>query len=238
MINSLKKNIRNYPSFIFFLKSPINWFYAAYLTFRFVDEYSFFPAFQINGSMKIKVKKQKNAKLVIKNKLILERWLNGDGCISFSLGNNAKCIIENDFILGQGTKIYLAPNAQLILHGKSKESGSGITANSVVMVNECVEIGKDCIIAWDTFITDCDWHGIEGKNSTKKTVIGDHTWIGVGAKVLKGAVVNKNSIVTSLSVVLAGEYPERALLSGSPAKILKTNIANWHREMFPVNDTV
>lgn len=232
MFYFIKKCVNNYPNFKIFLVSPLNWFYAAYLTLRFVDEWIVFPAFQFNGSVRIKVQKGKNSKLVIKNRLLLEQWLRGDGCISIILGEDSKCNIENDFILGQGVKIYLSPKAQLILMGKNDESGSGITANSVLMVNDYVEIGKDCIIAWDTFITDCDWHGIEGKNSTKKTIIKDHTWIGVGAKILKGAVINKNSIVTSLSVVLEGEYPERVLLSGAPAKVLRTNISNWHREMF------
>jgi len=231
MLHLIKKHINNYPSFKAFLKSPPNWFYAAYLTLRFVDEWSVFPAIQINGSMTIKIQKRKNATLIVKKRLILEQWLKGDGRASLLLGVGAKCIIENEFTLGQDVKIHVGSNAQLILKGKNNESASGITANSVVMVNDYLEIGADCIIAWDTFITDCDWHGIDGKKSTKKTIIGDHTWIGVGAKVLKGAVINKNSIVTSLSVVLGGEYPERALLSGSPAKVLKTDIPHWHREM-------
>ena len=238
MLHYAKKFINKYPSFKFFLKSPLNWIYAVYLTLRFVDEYNFFPAFRINGSIKIKFKKHKNGKLIIKSRLILEQWLNGDGCISVIIEDGAKCVVENDFLLGQGIKIYVSPKAQLVLKGKEIESASGITANSVVMVNEYLEIGSDCIIAWDTFITDCDWHGIEGKKSTKKTIIGDHTWIGVGAKVLKGAIVNKNSIVTSLSVVLDGDYPENAFISGSPAKVLKTNVPRWKREMFNDNDTL
>lgn len=227
--------INKRPSLKFFLKSPLNWIYASYLTFRFVDEWGAFPAFQINGSIKIKFQKHKNGKLIIKSKLILEKWLNGDGCISVIISDGAKCIVENDFLLGQGIKIYLSCNALLVLKGKEVESASGITANSVLMVNEYLEIGKDCIIAWDTFITDCDWHGIEGKVATKKTEIGDHTWVGVGAKVLKGAIVNRNSIITSHSVVLDGDYPENVMIGGSPAKVLKTNIPHWRREMFNDN---
>lgn len=237
MIYLIKKIIRNYPNLKSFLKSPLNWFYAAYLTLRFVDEYLFFPAFQIKGLVKIKINKGKNSKLVIKNKIILEQWLYGDGCISLILGVNAKCIVENDFTVGQGTKLYVGPQAELILKGKISETASGITANSVVMVNEYLEIGTDSIIAWDTFITDCDWHGIDGKKSSKRTIIGEHTWIGVGAKILKGANINKNSIVTSLSVVLSGEYTESSLICGSPAKVIKTNIPHWHREMFDNNST-
>lgn len=118
--------------------------------------------------MRIKIQKNKKATLIVKERLILEQWLKGDGCASLILDANAKCLIEKEFTLGQGVNIYVGSNAQLIMKGKNNESASGITANSVIMVNDYLEIGEDCIIAWDTFITDCDWHGLEGKNRQRK----------------------------------------------------------------------
>lgn len=235
MLSKLKHELNRYPDLKTFLRSPIrttwNWVYAAYLTLRYVDQYEVFPAFQFRGSMCVKISKNRKATVIIKDRLIFEQWLNGDGRTTLILGENAKLIVEREFVLGNGIKVSIGNNAQLILKGKEKESASGITANSVVMVNEYLEIGKDCLIAWDNFITDCDWHGIDGKESTKKTIIGDHVWLGVGVKILKGANVGKNSIVTTLSVVLKGEYPENALVSGNPAAVIKTGIAGWHREM-------
>lgn len=208
-----------------------NWLYEAYLTYKYVDEYTVFPAVYIPTGVKLKIKKDKSAKLIIKKKLLLEKWKTENGYSTLTLGNNAKIFIENDFIIGDGVKISVAANGTLLLGGKKNDSGSGITANSVVLVKKSVTIGYDCIIAWDTFITDCDWHSIEGKPSQINTVISDKVWIGVGAKILKGAMIGQNSIITSNSVVLKGEYKERSLISGSPAKIIQENIPLWYRDL-------
>lgn len=208
-----------------------NWFNEAYLTLKYVDEYEIFPAFFLNKGIKLKINKGSNSKLIIKKKLFLEKWKTENGFATLTLGNNAKILIENDFIIGDGVKIHVAANGELFLAGKKNDSGSGITANSVILVKKSLKIGYDCIIAWDTFITDCDWHSIEGKTSQINTVIYDKVWIGVGAKILKGAMIGQNSIITSNSVVLKGEYKERSLISGSPAKIIQENIPLWYRDL-------
>jgi len=231
MIGLIKNKLAKYPNVKAFLKSPWNWFYAAYLTIKYVDKWEKFPCFTIKGSCRIKISKLKGATLEIREKLIFEQWLLGNERIVLSLSQKSNCVIQNEFTIGNGVRIFVAPEGNLLIKGRENESGSGITANSVVMVYKSLEIGKDCIIAWDTFLTDCDWHGIKGKYSIKETIIGDHVWIGVGAKILKGSIINSNSIVTTLSVVLAGNYEKSSMISGSPAKIVKTNIAPWSREM-------
>ena len=207
------------------------WLYEAYLTYKYVDEYTVFPAIYIPKGVKLKITKDKTAKFIINKKLILEKWKTENAFSTISLGPKAELLIENEFVIGDGVKISVAHQGKLILKGKKNDSGSGITANCVVLVKKHVEIGYDCIIAWDTFITDCDWHSIDGKSSQINTIIEDKVWIGVGAKILKGAEIGKNSIVTSNSVVLKGKYHERTLLSGSPAEIIKENIPLWHRDL-------
>lgn len=232
MIDAIKKKLNKYPGTKSFIKSPFNWLYCAFLTLRYVDDWNKFPAFIINGKVRLRISKLKGAKFKIQQHLILEQWLFGDEGIVISLSRGGQCIIENDFVIGNGVRIFVAPAAKLVLKGKDEESASGITANSIIMVYRFMEIGKDCIISWDTFLTDCDWHGIHGKTAIADTIIGDHVWIGVGAKVLKGAIIGQNSIITSLSVVLKGNYPESSLISGNPGKIVKSDIAAWTREMF------
>ncbi len=207
------------------------WFYEAYLTYKYVDEYTAFPAFYIPNGVKLKVTKGESAKFIIQKKLIVEKWKTENAFSTISLAGNAELFIENEFIIGDGVKISVANQGKLILKGKKNDSGSGITANSVVLVKKYLEIGYDCIIAWDTFITDCDWHSIDGKQAQMDTIVEDKVWIGVGAKILKGARIGNNSIITSNSVVLKGTYPEKSLLSGSPAKIIKENIPLWHRDL-------
>lgn len=231
IISLLREKIKAYPSLKSFLKSPVNWIRCAFLTLKYVDEWTAFPAFQVNGSITFRLRKGANSKLIIRDRLILEQWMEGNEAASLKMGSGSTCIIEKQFTIGNGVRIFVDNNATLNIKGVMFETDSGITANSVVMVNKYLEIGYDCIIAWDTFITDCDWHGIDGKKSWANTIIGDHVWIGVGSKILKGANVNSNSIVTSLSVVLAGLYPERSLISGAPAKVIKSGIPLWSREM-------
>lgn len=231
MVKYVITRINRYPDLKVFLKSPLNWIYAAYLTLRYVNTYKRFPAFRINGKVKISIKKDTKSSLIIDEHLVFEQWVNGDGCISITLSDYSVMHIHNEFVLGNGVWVFVASNASLIIKGRDKESASGITANSVVMVKKYLEIGKDCLIAWNTFLTDCDWHGIEGKSSTKPTIIKDHIWIGVGVKVLKGSTINNDTIVTSNSVVLGGEYPEHSYLTGLPAKVLDKKAPKWSREM-------
>ncbi|WP_447951886.1 acyltransferase [Chryseobacterium koreense] len=208
-----------------------NWWYEAYITYKYVDEYTLFPAIYIPKGIKLKITKEKSAKFIIKKKLILEKWKTENAYSTISLARNSELLIENDFIIGDGVKISVANKGTLILRGKKNDSGSGITANAVVLVKKHLEIGYDCIIAWDTFITDCDWHSIEGKSSQIDTILGDKVWLGVGAKILKGANIGSNSIITANSVVLKGDYPSKSLLSGSPAKIVQENVPQWHRDL-------
>lgn len=84
--------------------------------------------------------------------------------VSISLGKNSSLIIDGDFTIGNGTRIFLDEGAFLYIGGNKYESASGITEKSRVMVRKSVHIGVDCIIAWNVFITDCDWHEIEGKS--------------------------------------------------------------------------
>ncbi len=207
------------------------WLYSCYLTFRYIDEFEVFPAIQFNGRFKVFIEKSKTAKFIVKDRLILDRWTNKKGTITFTLKDNANIVVYSRFILGDGIKVFVNNDAQLILKGRKHESGAGITANSTIMVNRSLEIGYDCIIAWDTFITDCDWHSIIGKEHTYPTIIHDKVWIGVGVKILKGVEISENSIVTSNSVVTMGKYPESSMLTGIPAKVVKENIPLWRREM-------
>ena len=211
--------------------SPLLFFYSCYLTKKYFNSYIIFPAIKFNGKVQFRIYKRSGAKICIKGQLILEKWLNGNDLAVINLSANAVLEIDNDFVIGDGVKIHISENGVLKLKGKNKESASGITADSVIMVNKYLEIGEDCLIAWNTFITDCDWHGIEGKQSTKQTKIKDHVWIGVGAKVLKGVIIENDCIITSNTVVTQGIYKQKSMISGVPGIVVKSNIPTWRREI-------
>jgi acetyltransferase-like isoleucine patch superfamily enzyme len=205
------------------------WIYGAYLTWKYATEYDTFPAFQYNGFIKFRIFKHKQSKLILKGPIKLEQWLNKKDSSVLTLKKGSSLICENEFLIGNNISIHLESNSRLILGGKVHESGSGITGNCVIMVKQDVEIKRDCIIAWDTFITDHDWHKYGHENKPMKTIIGEHCWIGVGVKILKGVNLNNDSIVATNSVVVKGVYPQRSFLSGIPASIKKQNIEPWKR---------
>ncbi|QIB91983.1 acyltransferase [Methanosarcina mazei] len=234
MFIQIKNFVKQKPTLLRFTLHPIafiiKWLYGAYLTIRFVDHYQNFPAIKFRKLILVHIKKDRGSKLLINNRLIIEPWQGGIAPSSITIERNAELIIHGLFTVGDDVRISLAPLAKLVLHGTNISSGSGITCKSVILVNKHVEIGKDTIIAWDTFITDCDWHPINGKLKVSPTIIGDHVWIGVGCKILKGALIGQDSIIAPQSVVLAGKYPEKILLAGIPAKVTKTSIDMWGRD--------
>lgn len=236
MIRWLKNKYRFY-NLQELIQNPFLWIYAAYLTIRYVDTYSKFPAIKFNKFVKVLIQKSKGSNLVIKDRLLFQPFFRGYGMPTIiSLGSHSNMFIERDFTFGDGIRISLNNNSTLLLKGKQNESGSGITGNSVILVMKYVEIGLDCIVAWDTFITDCDWHGIDGKYPIAETVVGDHVWIGVGVKVLKGVSIGKNSIITANTVLVSGSYSDSSMISGNPGKVIKTDVALWQRDMnFSVN---
>jgi acetyltransferase-like isoleucine patch superfamily enzyme len=220
----LKRKVINIPNFYLWLK-------ACYYTLKYVDHYKVFPCFILDNKIKINISKSSNSKLTINNKVIFRAWLNQSGQTNITLCEGSSLEIKNELILGQNINVFLNNNAKLIFGGKKNESGSGITANSNIMVNQCVQIGMDCIIAFDTFITDCDWHNVENSKHTFSTMINDKVWIGAGVKILKGVEIGENSIVTANSVVTKGIYPELSFLSGNPAKLLDKKAPKWSRDM-------
>jgi acetyltransferase-like isoleucine patch superfamily enzyme len=51
-------------------------------------------------------------------------------------------------------------------------------------------------------------------------VIGDDVWIGAKATILDGAVVGRHSVIAAGAVV-RGQFPERSVLAGVPARLVR-----------------
>lgn len=100
--------------------------------------------------------------------------------------------------------------------------------------NSKLIIGEDCMLARNIEIRTGDSHAIydiESNmriNTAKDVVIEDHVWVGSGAKILKGSILNAGCIIATGAIV-TGEVPANTIASGIPAKIIKENI-RWTRE--------
>ena len=96
------------------------------------------------------------------------------------------------------------------------------------MAAKRIHIGPDTIVAWEVFVTDSDWHRIEGADMVEDVTIGDNVWIAHGASVLKGAVVPHGSIVAAKSLVQGAFKGSDLLLAGVPARIVREGV-QWER---------
>ncbi|MFC1828732.1 acyltransferase [Thermodesulfobacteriota bacterium] len=86
-----------------------------------------------------------------------------------------------------------------------------------------IVIGNNCMIASNTYITDCDWHDIYDRISIGKSApvtIADNVWIGDSVIICKGVSIGKNSVVGAGAVVVDAVPPD-VVAAGNPARIVK-----------------
>lgn len=134
-----------------------------------------------------------------------------------------KIKIGNRFRLYPGWRIETHEGGRIIIHD-DVSIGHGF---HLVSVKDQVLIGKSCVISSNVMITNAD-HGYEELNVpiyqqkmvSKDTNIGDYCFIGAGAKILPGTVLGKQCVVGANAVV-KGCFPDRCVISGAPAKIIK-----------------
>ncbi|MCP3477495.1 gamma carbonic anhydrase family protein [Bradyrhizobium sp. CCGUVB1N3] len=97
--------------------------------------------------------------------------------------------------------------------------------------NEWIEIGEGSNVQdGSTCHTDLGFPLVIGQNCTvghnvilHGCTVEDGALVGMGAIVMNGAKIGRNSIVGAGSVITEGkEFPERSLIIGSPARVIRT----------------
>ena len=143
--------------------------------------------------------------------------------INFYAGFHSKLVIGHSVCIGPGVNIVVKDHAQL-------EVGSNtyFTSDSHIESIKEIKIGSNCAISWGVTIIDHNHHEIryEGKGEERmKVSIGDHVWIGCNTVILPGTQIGSHTVVAAGSVV-KGEFPDRCLIGGNPAQIIKRNV-DW-----------
>ncbi len=235
MVNWLKMKLSQKATLRWILSGLYNhhFFFCAALIKSIVANYRltgkiFKIQVRIGANQSLTIIKAKSAKVMIKGLIEVNSWGGSRLASSIVLFDNAEMHILGDFIIGPGVHISLSNNAVLEIGGRKISSGSGITSNSRIMVEKRVKIGFDTIIAWDTYITDSNWHDIVGLSRTTPTIIGNNVWISHGVSILKGAQIPNGCIVGAKSLVLDHDFHENSLIAGIPAKNLKQGLI-WTR---------
>ncbi len=190
---------------------------------------SFFTNRKVEGNGKVilyngsNVRTHKTSKIYLNNILSLNgsRFFNEktQGCLFMS--KKSELNVEGSFDIMKGFDIYLAEHATLSI-------GSGYAMDNLrIQCIDNITIGNDVIISRNVSIRDSDSHKIlDGAHEpTKEIIIGDHVWIGLNVTILKGVKIGNGAIIAAGSLV-NNDVPERALVGGIPAKVIKYDV-DW-----------
>lgn len=133
--------------------------------------------------------------------------------------------ISGHVSLHRNTKLHLHPGASLSIGNNTYLNGAEIDCSGQMT------IGKDCAIAEGMKIMDKSWHEISdyttgwAENADQSITIGDHVWIATNAIILPGLRLGDGCIVAAGAVV-THDVPERCLVAGVPAKVIREEV-NW-----------
>jgi hypothetical protein len=134
-------------------------------------------------------------------------------------------IFEGKATIGHGSKLAVARNAELSFGDRFV-----ITAESSILCTTAIKFGSNCLLSWDIYIMDTDFHKIlnekkEEINCPKPINFGNDIWIGCRCLILKGANIPNGSIIAANTTV--GSKPltgENRVFGGSPLVELKNNV--------------
>jgi acetyltransferase-like isoleucine patch superfamily enzyme len=112
-----------------------------------------------------------------------------------------------------GVKLHCAGTGQLTIG-----DGTFLNRSSRVFCGEQIEVGRDCMISWQSTVTDSLEDGLASEGFAP-VYLGDRVWLGARAVVLGGTRLGHGCIVAAGSVV-QGEYPAGSVLAGRPAEVV------------------
>lgn len=140
--------------------------------------------------------------------------------------NTGTIIFDKKAHLYRGFYIY---NNGTITLGNNIKLGA-----SKYFCEKSIRIGSDTMISWECTIMDSDLHKIcDDKanriNPDNEIVIGDHVWIGFGCSILKGVIIENDSIIASNSLISGKKKLKSNAIYTSNAKVLKNEV-EWYWE--------
>lgn len=94
--------------------------------------------------------------------------------------------------------------------------GASIVASTLIVIGDDVRVG-DFAAIYDT-----DYHQVDASRPVKHApvLISANVWLGRAVIVLPGSKIGEHSVVAAGSVV-RGEIPERVLVAGNPAQVVR-----------------
>lgn len=153
----------------------------------------------------------------------------------WSLLYGSKIEIGNNGFFKYGT-IHMEKNTLLKIGEEFNTQGG---YKYILGEDTTITIGDECLFSNDIMMQSNDGHSIfdvstgENINSTyeirksRKIVIGNHVWVGLGVSILYNTRIADGSVIGARSLV-KGEIPNNCIAAGIPARITRRDIA-WSR---------
>ena len=183
---------------------------------------------KIRGGQKVRSRIQicGNCNMVVieNNALLL------NSCIRISGNNNIVKLRSDSYV--SGAELWVEDNGCEIVVGERTFIGHH-THLACTEDGSKLLVGNDCMISSYVQIRTGDSHSIlniEGEriNKAQSVRIGDHCWIGEGAKILKSVELDGDNIVATGAIV-SKSFGKNTLIAGVPGKIVKENVT-WDKE--------
>jgi len=116
--------------------------------------------------------------------------------------------------------IAVGENRSNLIIGKNVSFGGNVYLHSdaVIEIGEATMIGYNSILHTSTH--DYTDHPMWTKRIDRPIKIGKHVWIGTGAIILGGVVIEDYAVIAA-GTVITKNVPKGAIICGNPAKIIK-----------------
>ena len=153
----------------------------------------------------------------------------------FIQGNNNTILIEEGCIL-KGLNLWVEDNNnEIVIKKNTMICGE---TKLCCLEGSKIYIGERCMFSDHIHFRTSDSHSIldeNGKriNQPEDIIIHDHVWVGYHVTVLKGAEINKDTIVGANSVVTKKFEDSECAIAGNPARVVRKGI-NWHYKRIPI----
>lgn len=150
---------------------------------------------------------------------------------------------KGSFALGGRTYWSISPLGKVIFEGSAMickgaqvicvgglTIGDGFYCNSDCIINCSTEIrfGENCLLGWKCTIIDGDGHSVIWKGNKQeknaRIIIGNHTWCASNVAILKGSVIQDDTVI-AFGGIVSREHTEGNILIGGNNKLLKKEIS-------------
>lgn len=145
-------------------------------------------------------------------------------------GSNSLVFIGDGVVFNSDVSIRTVSDSVVYIGNNTTMNSGRIDAYEM----KNIIIGNDCMFSTDIVVTTTDSHGIydyngDRINESDSIYIGDHCWLGLESRILKGARMYSGSVIGT-SGVLSKVCYSNSVNAGVPCKMIKDNIY-WKRDL-------